>query len=425
MKRLSGGSAVSAWWWVVGACVCFRLLVPLAALGAEGRALPGLPAYDYGPFYGDANGFYATARELIAAAGRAAAPLVVVVGIALACYAILVRRLHAPSWVVAIVAGVLLSAATTAIVFEMQPSGSAAIGWPLLWAIPLAPLRVVPGLSPRLAFAVGLVLSLTAVGLTVVATALAGFWTSARRSVGLVAAVLFAVWPFVPGLVVGAKGWENGSWYVDAGLHLYAEPLSTALVVGAVALLVRERTSDLMNVLAGLALGFGTVVKLTNAVIAVVLIVIVACSRGRRAAILVAGAGAVFAPVLIAYWAQGYASSYDGAFSSSNRVWSLDYLRTSWSDSLLFTPVLALLLVLPAVVGAFLLPRRAAMAALVAPVVVTVGVYSAYLFTPLHPRFFYVVLPLVLILDAAGAVGVLSAWSDRRKRGRSPTVRVV
>ena len=82
----------------------------------------------------------------------------------------------------------------------------------------------------------------------------------------------------------------------------------------------------------------------------------------------------------------------------------------------------ALALLVPlAVVGAVLLARRDVAAMLVAPVVTTVGLYSIYFFTPLHPRFFYVVLPLVLILDAAGAVAAISAWG-RRRRG---TVRVV
>jgi len=417
-------NSVAAWWWAIAACVGLRILIPLAALGSEGNALPGLPAYDYGPFYGDANGFYATSRELVAAAARAAVPLVVIGACGVVCCAILVRR-RAQSWAVALVVAVVASVATTAIVLEMESSGSAAIGWPLVWAIPLAPLRVVPGLDPDLAFAVGLALSLVAIGVTVVATALAGYWATGRRAVGLTAAAAYAIWPFVPGIVVGSQGWENGTWNVDVGLHLYAEPLSTALVVVAVALLVRPSTSDLMVVAAGLALGLGTVVKLTNVVIAAALVVVVACTRDRRTTALLVAGCAVFTPVLIAYWAQGLASSYDGAFSSSNHIWSLDYVGRSWSDSLLFTPALVALLVPLAVVGAVLLARRAVVAMLVAPVVTTVALYSVYFFTPLHPRFFYVVLPLVLVLDAAGAVAAISAWGRRRRDRRAGTVRVV
>jgi hypothetical protein len=44
--------------------------IPLAALAASGRALPGLPRYEYEGLTGDATGFYAATREFIASPAR-------------------------------------------------------------------------------------------------------------------------------------------------------------------------------------------------------------------------------------------------------------------------------------------------------------------------------------------------------------------
>ena len=411
-----------AWRWFLAACVVVRIAIPLAALAAEGRALPGLPRYDYGPFYGDANGYYATARELIAAAGRGAFPLAIVLALGVAAFVLAPRRVGFRSWVVLVFAGCVVSAATVVLVLKMEPTGTPAIGWPLLWAIPLAPLRVLdPGLDPGIAFGFGLALSLLAIGTTVIATAFAGFWATGRRSVGALAAAGFTLWPFVPGIVVGPQGWENGTWYIDAGLHLYSEPLSTALVVGAVALLLRQHTSDLVLAGAGLSLGFATVTKLTNGIIVLGLVVVVAWSRGRRAATMLTGASLVFAPVVVTFWAKGYASTYDGALSASNNVWSLGHVRRSWGDSLLFTPTLLVLIVPLAVVGVAVISGRAR-AMLLVPIGLTVITYSCYQWTPIHPRFFYVVLPLVLVLDAAGVHALTTRLGEALGTFRSRSV---
>jgi hypothetical protein len=397
------------WWWFLAACVAVRTAIPLAALAAEGRALPDLPRYDYGPFYGDANGYYATARELVSAVGRGAVPLAIVLVVGVSAVVLAARRLGARNWATVVLAGCVVSAATVVLVLKMYPAGIPAIGWSLLWAVPLVPLRVLdPGLDPGIAFGLGLTLSLLAIGVTVIATAFAGFWASGRRAVGALAAAAFALWPFVPGLVVGPRGWENGTWFVDAGLHLYSEPLSTALVVGAVALLLRRHTSDLLLAVAGLSLGFATVTKLTNGLIVLGLVVVVAWSKGLRPAALLTGSSLVFAPVVLAYWAKGYASTYDGALSASNNVWSLAHVRHAWGDSLLFTPTLLVLIVPLAAVGAAVLSGRAR-AMLLVPIGLTVITYSLYQWTPIHPRFFYVVLPLVLVLDAAG-IGAAQSW---------------
>lgn len=404
------------WWAFLAACVAVRVAVPLAALAAEGTALPGLPAYRYGPFYGDANGYYATARELVASAARGALPLAAIAAGGALALALAVRRAGWRSLAALAAAAGTAAAGILVLVLELRPTGIPALGWPLVWALPLAPLRAFPGVDPDLAFAVGLALSLLANAATVVAIAYVGLRATGRASIGLLAAALLALWPFVPGLAVGPVGWENGTWNVDVGLHLYAEPLSTALVAGAVALLLSERSSDVVLALAGLALGYATFVKLTNAVVVLAILLAVLVWRGTRAAALVAAASLVLAPAVVAFWARGFASTYDGAVSSSSRVWSLSYVSRAFGDSLLFRPALLLALVPLALLGAATLRRRP-LALLLAPIVPTVLLYSVYLFTPLHPRFFYVALPFVLVLDAAG-LGALLAYLRRRRPRR-------
>ena len=93
---------------------------------------------------------------------------------------------------------------------------------------------------------------------------------------------MFAVWPLVSGQIAGHSAWGNGQWNVDVGLHLYTEPLSTALVVASVALLLRPATQQLGRAGAGLAIGYATAVKLTNGVVGVVLAVLVAWRHGLR-----------------------------------------------------------------------------------------------------------------------------------------------
>ena len=68
------------WWSALGALVSIRLAIPLVALSASGSDLPGLPAYTYVPLNGDAFGYYAAARETIAAAGRVSVPVALVLG---------------------------------------------------------------------------------------------------------------------------------------------------------------------------------------------------------------------------------------------------------------------------------------------------------------------------------------------------------
>lgn len=381
-----------AWIAALAALVAVRVATPLAALAASGHDLPGLPPYDYVPLNGDATGFYAEARELISAAfgpaGAAAALL-------LAGGAWVAWRLR-PAWTAVLAAALAVSLAAGALVLATEPAGAAVVGWPLLWALLLLPFRALGVLDPDVAFVVGLIVSLVANAVTVVATAYAGMRASGRRAVGVAAAALFALWPLLTRPLAGPSAWENGQWNADVGLHLYTEPLSTALVAVAIALLLSPQLGALRLALAGALLGYATVVKVSNGLFAAVAVALVAGRLGPRRALPLAAAGASFAPLVAVYWPKGYPAI------PNVPGFSLGQAGRSWADSLLFDPRTLLILLPLAVLGALAL-RPWTSSLLVAAVATNAVFYTFYEHTSLHPRFLYAALPALFVLEAAGA----------------------
>lgn len=406
------------WWAVLGALVAVRSAPPLVALAGEGRDLPGLPRFDLVEGTGDDAGFYSTAREVIAAAGRL--PVALAGLIALALLATLVvavrlwRRPELRAWL--LVGGVTaFSLAVTVVVLEMQASGSGVVGWSLVWGLALAPARALGVLDYELAFALGFPLLLAANAVALVATAYAGMYATGRRPVGLVAAAALAAWPLVSVAVAGPSAWDNGSWLVDTGLSLYTEPLSTALVTVALALLLRPGRGDLALAAAGIALSYAALVKLSNGVTAAAAIVLVAGFLGVRRTLPLAAGALVFVPVLAAYWPLGYQNESGGRLPSD--PFGTGYLGRSWADSLLFSPRTLLILLPLALLGAVVLPRGYALALLLAFVLANAVFYSFYESTPQHPRFLYASLPPFFVLWAAGllslAASTLVRWPSR------------
>jgi hypothetical protein len=392
---------VRTWAAALGALVAARLAVPLAALAAEGHDLPGLPRYDYAPLNGDANGFYAALREFIAATGRLGALRLSLLVLAVALVAWLAararKRVGPLVWLAPVLA---VSLAVAAVIGEMDEAGAAVVGWSLVWSIPSFPLRAAGVLDPDSAFAVGLVLSLAANAVTVVATAYAGLFATGRRSVGLGAAALVALWPLLTRPIVGESAWENGQWNVDVGLHLYTEPLSTALATSALALALAPNAR---LALAGALLGFGVAVKFSNVLLLGVLLAVVAWRDGtRRAAVAAAGAVAL-APIALAYWPKGYPTLWENPQSVSPDPFAVDYVVRNWTDSLIFTPRLLLVLLPFLVLGLLAARGRPALALLAGWIASTAAFYSFYDVTHLHPRFLYVALPALFVLEAAGA----------------------
>lgn len=412
------------WWLVLGALAALRVAPPLVVLAAEGRDLPGVPRFDLVGGTGDDAGFYAAAREFIAATGRVPWPLLALAITAVAAVAVVAVRLWARRdlrpWLTVAVAATLALAVTLP-VLEMEPSGSAVFGWSLLWSLPLFPYRALgPTLDYETAFALALPLSLGANIVAVVATAYAGWYATGRRAVGLVAAAALVTWPLVSVLVAGEGAWENGTWLVDTGLALYTEPVSTALVAVALALLLRPQRGDLHLALAGIALSFATLVRLSNGLTAALAIGIVAASLGARRAAALAAGTLTFAPVVVAYWPLGYLREQEGGNLLPPDPFSLDYVGRSWSESLLFTPrTLALLLPL-AVVGALVVRRPFALALLAAFTLVNAALYSFYAPTPVHPRFLFASLPPFFVLWAAGltALAARAPWRPPRTLSR-------
>ena len=302
----------------------------------------------------------------------------------------------------AVVAGAFTLGAIGAVLADrMGSSGAPTIGWPLVWSVPLLPYRAVGlPLNPNIAFGVGLALSLLANAVTVVATAVLGRRVTGQPAVGLVAAGVLAVWPLLTGQLAGHRAWENGTWLVDTGLHLYSEPVSTALVVTAVALVVVRAPSAVHLGLAGSLLSLASVVRLSNAVIAAVVLVIVALRFGaRRSVILAAGLASFLAPAL-AYWSKGYTHLPAAAGGLPPTPFALHYVRLAWTHALLWRPSVLVLLLPLAAVGTLAVQRVWCRWLLWLATLATAAFYSVYSVTDIHPRFMYVDLPFVLVLWA-------------------------
>jgi hypothetical protein len=412
------------WWGVLALLAAGRPAPPLVALAAEGRDLWGLPRFDLVAGTGDDAGYYAAAREFVSATTDVPLALtalaVLLVGAAVAAAVRLWPRGGLRPWLFLGVAGAV-GVAVCLPILEMNPPGAPVFGWSLIWALPMFPLRAlgVP-LSYETAFFLALPLALAANVVALVATAYTGLYATGRRSVGLAAAGSLATWPLLTSVVGGSRAWDNGTWLVDTGLALYTEPLSTALVASAAALVLRPDRSDLHLVVAGALSSYATLVKVSNGFTALLLLLVVAGFLGLRRALPLAAGGLVFVPALAAYWPLGYAHEEGGRRDLlPEDPFSFDYGWRSWSDSLLFTPR-ALAILLPfAIVGALLTAhRRFGLAVLLVSILGNVAVYTFYWPTSVHPRFFFASLPALFVLWAAGALGVVDRFGASPAAGR-------
>jgi hypothetical protein len=407
---------------MLAALVALRVLIPLTVLAAAPGRMPLLPRYDGVHFDGDAVGYLEAVRACYAAFARTMiAPLGVVValgGSAAAAAGIVLWRRGRRALGLLVPAAAMV-AAVTIVLSDTDPPGAAVVGWPLVWAAALSPLPALGlELTPGRAFPVGLALGLAANGVTTVATAYLGLRASGRRLVGLGAAALYATWPLWIGILAGHRAWENGQWDVDTGLHLYTEPLSTMLVVVALAAMLAPAPGEASAVGAGIALGLGTAVKLTNGLVGLVLVPLVAVRHGVRQAAWLAAGGLLALPVVAVWWPKGYVHMFGGSIAPVP-AYSLDYVETNWRSSTLFTPLVIGVLVVPAVVGVLVIGDWYARAVLVMPIVVTVAAVSAYFVTYQHPRFLYAALPPLFVLDSAGVAGIVGRASRGLERKRS------
>jgi hypothetical protein len=395
--------------------VALRALPPVIVLAANGRSLPTLPGYGYAPPQGDTYGFYAAAREFVSVWARTQK---VFLGLALlALFALLAaaHRLwrHAERGVAVAVAAASIGLFLCVGVHEMRPTGAGAVGWPIVWSLPMFPLRATGLLSYHVAFYTGIAILLACNAITVVATALIARRIAGAR-IALIAPALLVAWPFLMRFIDGTGNIVYGSWLADTGLLLYSEPLSTALIAVAAALLLIRRNDPIAPPLAGALVAFATAVRVSNLTIAVVLGLAVVLRRDARSVLTYVIAAAGVGALSVAFWSRGY-----GTFSTSESkqapdgLFSPHYLLRSWRDSAVFNWKLLVILLPVAIVGAWALRRRAFdLIVLAGIVLVTAAFYSAYYITALHPRFLFVALPSLFVLIAA-AFGAL----DTARRG--------
>lgn len=411
----------------VAALAVVRMLIPVVALAGSGHDLPLLPPYAYAPLNGDAQGFYSAMRAVIAAAPHVHPALILLEALLLVVAGtILARtwRLPGRRWVGVLVLSVAVSIGASLVVSAIERStGAAVVGWSLVWALLLFPFRLLGAAWPGddLAFAVGFGLSLLCVAATTVATAVLALRLTHRRAVAVAAAAAWALWPLYVAPLAGRSAWENGQWNVDVGLHLYTEPFSTALVACALALVAGRTCGDGAAVAAGLLLGYSTVAKLSNGLVAAVVVALLLLRRAPRPAVLVAVGTAVWMPLLGAYWPKGYVGMFGGRIAAEEDPFALAHAGHGWGDSLLFTPRF-LAVALPLLVLGLLLATRWARALLGVPIAVTAAFYTFYTPFAVHPRFLYVVLPPALVLAGIAIVFLAdrgAALLGRRVDGRA------
>ena len=421
-----GARRLSNWWAALGALVAVRLAIPLAAYAHADRKLPAIPAFRDVGLTGDATGFYAAAREFMAAWGRIPRPLLGVAGLAALAAAVLLagawrRRPDLRTWLIpAALFGFGLLICLD--VHWMKPTGAAVFGWPLVWGIVMLPYRVLFGLTPATGWDFGFALSLIWVGLTVVAVAYLGRNATGRRWVGLAAAGFWTLWPLLVGLIAGHGAWTNGQWDVDVGLHLYDEPLSTLLVTSGAALVLSPRLTSVSLSLAGCCFSVAALVKVSNALLAAaVLAVVLLRGRLREGLPFLAGALA-FAPVALVYWPLSYPKLFNNASAWPSDPFDTAHVVGAWTHSSIFGPHTLAIVVPLAVVGIVGVLRPWPLAVVLALLLVNPVFYSFYANTARHPRFLYASLPELFVLWAAG-LGVLASLAHLGRLG--PLTRAV
>jgi hypothetical protein len=286
-----------------------------------------------------------------------------------------------------------------------------------VWGLALLPVRVVgASIRPDVAFGFGLALSLACNAVSVVATYLLARGVGLQERIALFGAGLFSFWPLLS-LLAGSRAGQNGTWQIDLGLSLYTEPLSTALVLVALVRVIRGSPGAGSSLLTGALLGGAVLVRLSNVLVVFCVLgyLLIGREQNRKRAFAVAAGAAAFAPAAILFWPKSYPKLKPPVFPA--HPFALDYARYAWSHSLLWHPAALLVLVPLALIGSARTPLRQA-ALLWSAVAATAAFYTFYVLTPIHPRFLFVVLPIVLVFWAAGATTVVGAATRLYDRPR-------
>jgi hypothetical protein len=410
--------------WIPGALaalIAFRIALAGAVLARSGhRLMAGFPVYRFNPTPGDAYAYYFGARELVQTWQRhvlVIAPVALLGTVSGVLLVIWSRRAWRERGVILVVGLAWVVGVLAALLAGLSRfSGAPSIGWPLVWSVPLLPYRALRlPLDPNVAFAIALVLWTGFIAAVVIALYVLGLGVSRRREVALSGAALYAFWPLLALVLGGHRGTGKGTWQNDVGLSAVSEPLSTALVVSALAFVVSRPRTPMKAGLAGGLLGLATAVRLSNGVIAACVVISLLVVRERGRAVAAIAAGAAFVPVVAAYWPKGYVALPAETFHA--HPFALGYARAAWTESLLWHPSVLIALIPVALLGTVMIERRSALL-LWGCVAANALFYTFYYDTPLHPRFMFVVLPIVLMFWAAGALTALSTPRlalDRRR----------
>jgi len=402
------------WWGALAALVVVRVAISLAVYAAEGSSLPDVPPFVRpaadGGLQGDATGFYEGSREFMAAWARMprallAADAAFVLAAAVAATLAWRRRAAWRPWLVPCAClAIALVLATD--IHWMRATGAAVIGWPIVWSLPMLPLRALGSLDPAGAWDVGTALSLVFVGTTVVAVACLGRNATRSPRLGLLAAAFWATWPLLVGVIAGHTAWMNDQWFIDVGLHNYDEPLSTLLVTAGAAVLLAPRLTPMRLAFGGCVLSYATSVKLSNALVAGVTLAILLLRIGRRRALLYVAGVVSFAPVVLAYWPLSYPTLFANRKAWPHDPFDVGHFVSSWTHSSIFDPHTLAIVVPLAAIGAFALKGPWETAVVLAFLLINPLFYSFFANTAEHPRFLYASLPEMFTLWAA-AVGLL------------------
>jgi hypothetical protein len=392
-----------------------RVAIPQAALAAEGSSLPGVPAYRYEPIPGDAHAYYWTARELLAAVGRLDVVWATLAVVLVAAALVAAYRLRGRPWAPLLPTALVSVGVALLIVGEVRGSGAPSVGWPLAWSGGLAAQAALGiSIAPDDAFPVGLVISLAAVAASVVAIGIVGRRAAGRAVIGLLAAALFAFWPLIETLVAGPSARENGTWLVETGLHMYSEPLSIALVLISLALLMDERrASGSILVWAGIAIGAAATVRVSNAMLAAAAVLVLLRQDGFRPAARYAAGALAVAPIAVAYWPKGYPALLENTELFKEPPFALSYAARTWGEMAYLSPRALLVLVPLALVGALALRGRRALPLLVLWAVLEPLFYTFYYVAWTTPRFVLASLSVTFVLVAAGLTFVGDAAAAR------------
>jgi len=414
---------VARWWAPLALLAAIRVAIPLAVYADEGHKLPGVPRWVNVGIEGDANGFYAAGREFMAAWARmphavAALAFLGAIAGALVLVRTWVARPALRAWLVPAGLfgfGLLVSLG----VHWMKPSGAAVFGWPLLWSLGMAPYRVVFGLDRSSGWGIGFVLSLMVVAATVPAVAYLGRNATGKRLAGLLAAVAWTFWPLLVGAIVGHGAWANHQWDVDTGIHLYDEPLSTLLVTTGAALALAPSRRPMCLALSGCAFSLATCVKISDALLAGAVLVVVLLREGVHRTLPYAAGALSFAPVVLVYWPLSYPKLFDNRKSWPSDPFDASYVVSSWTHSSIFTPRTVLILLPLALVGLAAIRGPWAFALIASLLLINPAFYSFYANTAEHPRFLYASLPELFVLWGA-AIGLLLDPLSTRRASRGP-----